>query len=300
MMKIPLLWAAAAIGAAISFSSCAYDPYYSSAGGYYGYGDGYGYGGSGFSTSIFVGTGDPRWGYDPYCHSYYDYWSHRYYDPYLYGYYPVGYRPTVVIGVPHPYGWRAGHGYCPPPRSVRNVTVANYRNRESAYRNSNYSWARQVRVQPRHAGSQGSSYPRTSSQSLHPSSSYNTYNRNHGNPSSSSRYPSGSHQSPGAFDTRNGNYSNQNHATKPDYRKKSSNGLPSYYNTPVTRTPHNPSATDQRTTRSRNVPVPSSSPSSPRHSNRSSQPSSERGKPDKSRDDSQDDSNRPQGPRHRG
>lgn len=144
MRKTLLPWTAG-LGTAISlvFSSCTYDPYYSSAGGYYG--DGYGYGSSSFSTSLFVTTGDPRWGYDPYTYCYYDYRSRRYYDPYLYGYYPVGYRPYAVYGVPHPYGWRPGHGHCPPPRTVRNVTVVNYRDRESAYRNTNYSWARQVR-----------------------------------------------------------------------------------------------------------------------------------------------------------
>ena len=145
-------WVAAAVGtaAAFAFSSCAYDPYYSSVGGSYssGYGEGYGYGGSNFSTSLFVTTGDPRWGYDPYCYSYYDYRSRRYYDPYLNGYYPIGYRPPIVYGAPHPYGWRPGRGYCPPPRTVRNITVVNYRDRESAYRNSNYSWSRQVRQRP--------------------------------------------------------------------------------------------------------------------------------------------------------
>ncbi len=151
MRKNLLPWTAAfGIAASLAFSSCTYDPYYSSAGGAYssGYGDGYGYGGSNFSTSLFVSTGDPRWGYDPYSYSYYDYRSRRYYDPYLYGYYPIGYRPPIVYGVPHPYGWRHGSGYCPPPRTVRNVTVVNYRDREKAYRNTNHSWANQVRQKP--------------------------------------------------------------------------------------------------------------------------------------------------------
>ncbi len=158
-MKTPLRHWAAAVGAVAvcAFTSCTYDPYYSSAGGGYstvggsysaGYGDGYGYGGSGFSTSVFVGTGNPQWGYDPYCYSYYDYRRRCYYDPYLLGYYPIGYRPPVIIGCPHPYGWRPGRGYCPPPRVVRNVTVVNYRNREIAYRNSHYSWSKHVRQQP--------------------------------------------------------------------------------------------------------------------------------------------------------
>lgn len=152
MKKNLRYWLTAAVGAAaaLAASSCAYDPYYSSVGGSYSsgyYGQGYGYGGSTFSTSLFVGTGDPRWGYDPHCYSYYDYRSRRYYDPYLNGYYPVGYRPPIVYGTPHPYGWRPGRGYCPPPRTVRNVAVVNYRDRASAYRNSNYSWSRQVRPQ---------------------------------------------------------------------------------------------------------------------------------------------------------
>ncbi|MEO5713209.1 MAG: hypothetical protein ABIT37_06945 [Luteolibacter sp.] len=164
MKKNLRLLAFVAVGAAASlgFSSCAYDPYYgsstvggsySSGGGYSvggsyssGYGDGYGYGGSNFNTSVFVSTGNPQWGYDPYCYSYYDYSRRCYYDPYLNGYYPIGYRPAVVYGVPHPYGW-SGHGYCPPPRHVSNVTVVNYRNRESAYHNTNYGWAKQVRQQ---------------------------------------------------------------------------------------------------------------------------------------------------------
>ena len=169
MRKNLLPWSTA-VGAAVSLaiSSCAYDPYYSSAGGYYstgygGYGDGYGYGGSNFSTSFFVSTGDPGWGYDPYTYCYYDYRSRRYYDPYLYGYYPVGYRPYALYGVPHPHGWRPGHGYCPPPQTVRNVTVVNYRNRESAYRNTDYSWARQVRQQPVRSNTRDGDYSRSGS-----------------------------------------------------------------------------------------------------------------------------------------
>jgi hypothetical protein len=135
-----LVMAALGLVGAVAFSSCTYDPYYTSVGGSYstGYGDGYGYGGNNFSTSVFVGTGNPRWGYDPYCYSYYDYTRRAYYDPYLNGYYPVGYRPPVVYGVSHPHGWRPGKGYCRPPSRVSNVTIHNYRNRESAYRNSGY------------------------------------------------------------------------------------------------------------------------------------------------------------------
>ena len=146
--------AGAAVGAvvAMGFTSCAYDPNYSSVGvgGSYstGYGNGYGYGGSGFSSSVFIGTGDPDWGYDPTCYSYYHYGSRRYYDPYSYGYYPIGYRPPIVYGVPHPYGWRPGGGYIRPPVRVSNRILSDYQDRESRYRNSSYGWAKQVRQQP--------------------------------------------------------------------------------------------------------------------------------------------------------
>ena len=170
MKKILRLLAGAALGVAgLSLTSCYYDPYgggstsvgasynsggSTSVGASYssGYGEGYGYGSPSFSTSVFVSTGDPRWGYDPHCYSYYDYHSHRYYDPYLNGYYPLGYRPPVVYGVPHPYGWRPGVRYCPPPRGYRNVTVVNYRNRAVAYQGTGYGWARQVRQQPASQG----------------------------------------------------------------------------------------------------------------------------------------------------
>ena len=124
---------------ALALGSCAYDPYYPAG---VAYGAGYGYGGGDFSTAMFVSTGDPRWGYDPYSYCYYDYTRRCYYDPYLYGYYPMGYRPMVVVGVPHPHGY--SRTFCPPPHRVLNVTLANYHNREYAYRNSSYSWARQI------------------------------------------------------------------------------------------------------------------------------------------------------------
>lgn len=131
----------------LALSSCAYDPYYSTSTTTYrsGYGQGYGYGGSSFSTSLLISTGDPRWGYDPHCYSYYDYRRRAYYDPYLYGYYPVGYRPPIVYGVPHPHGWRPGSSYIRPPSRISNITVVNYQNRESAYRRTSYDWAKQVR-----------------------------------------------------------------------------------------------------------------------------------------------------------
>lgn len=135
----------AALGA-LPLGSCV-DPYYSVGGSYgtsYQYGAGYGYGNPSFSTSMFVSTGSPRWGYDPVCYSYYDYTSRRYYDPYLCGYYPVGYRPPVIVGVPHPHGYSGR--YCPPPARVVSVTLSNYHNRYDCYRNIRQPWASQVRM----------------------------------------------------------------------------------------------------------------------------------------------------------
>jgi hypothetical protein len=150
-------WAGAAVvtAAALALSSCVYDPYYASSGSYgygggggYGYGEGYGYGNSNFSTSVFVSTGDPRWGYDPTCYSYYDYHRRCYYDPYMNGYYPIGYRPPVVYGVPHPHGWHPGLHSCPPPRHVSHITLTNYHHRAVLYQKSNYAWAKKVHQGP--------------------------------------------------------------------------------------------------------------------------------------------------------
>ncbi|MES2995840.1 MAG: hypothetical protein V4733_03425 [Verrucomicrobiota bacterium] len=153
------------VGASVATSalvttSCYYDPAVYGSTGYvhspsvhsapanysYGYGTGYGYGHPRFSTSFFVSTGDPRWGYDPYSYAYYDYHSHRYYDPYLSGYYPYGYRPYRVYGVPHVHGYR--HGFAPPPRYIRNHLIVGYRDRIGAYQRSNYRWGRNVRSKP--------------------------------------------------------------------------------------------------------------------------------------------------------
>lgn len=225
--------AIAAVGAvaALGFSSCAYDPYYSggSVSGTYssgggGYGDGYGYGGSSFSTSVFVGTGDPRWGYDPYNYSYYDYNRRCYYDPYLHGYYPVGYRPPVVYGVPHPYGWSRGHGHIRPPSRVTNVTVVNYRNRESAYRNTSYGWAKQVRqgpvgnarVQGRHP--ERNSYDRKNSQNYNPRPNTDSSRSRTDNRDSRSRYQ---------------NYQPSRQQNQKPPARQENYGRPYRYNTPV-------------------------------------------------------------------
>ncbi|MCF7667533.1 MAG: hypothetical protein K9M60_01985 [Akkermansiaceae bacterium] len=127
---------------ATALTSCYYDPYFTSVSATYGgsyssssrhYG-----GGSGYSSSVYISTGNPEWGYDPYTYSYYNYRRRCYYDPYLNGFYPVGYRPPVFAGCVHPHGWRPGASYCPPPRRVSNITIVNYRNRESSYRRSGY------------------------------------------------------------------------------------------------------------------------------------------------------------------
>ena len=126
-------------------SSCTYDPYYS--GSSYGYGEGQGYGSSNFSTSFFVQTGSPRWGYDPYAGCYYDYQRRCYYDPHLYGYYPVGYRPRYVHGAPHPHGWSHKSGrHIAPPSRVRNYDLKNYHDRGERYKNLGRDWSRDVQV----------------------------------------------------------------------------------------------------------------------------------------------------------
>lgn len=130
--------------ASLAVSSCAYDSYFPISSYSSGYGSGYG--SSNFSTSVFVSTGNPRWGYDPYAGCYYDYTRRSYYDPYLCGYYPVGYRPRYVYGAPHPHGWSRGRGYCPPPIRIRSHTIRNYDNRAESYRELGRDWSGNVRV----------------------------------------------------------------------------------------------------------------------------------------------------------
>lgn len=148
-MRKLLLLIGAASAAAFSLSSCtdygaySYGGSYSS-GGSYGYGPGYGYGNPNFSTSLFVSTGNARWGYDPHTYCYYDYHRRCFYDPHLNGYYPIGYRPPVIVGCPHPYGWRPGSGYCRPPHYVNSVTISHYHNRYDNYRNLNTNWSRNI------------------------------------------------------------------------------------------------------------------------------------------------------------
>lgn len=136
-MKKLLIFAAAAT--TLALTSCYVDPYY---GGSVGYSSSYA-GGGGYSSSVFVSTGDARWAYDPYRYCYYDRYRSSYYDPYLYGYYPVGYVPTPVRGCPHPGNW-SGSGYCPPPSNVKIRNLSRYDDRVSNYAAANYHWSRKV------------------------------------------------------------------------------------------------------------------------------------------------------------
>jgi len=203
MKKNIAQWAVAAVAAvaSIAFTSCAYDPFHTSVGGSYitgsGYGGGYGssyggnhrYGSSSYNTSLFISTGNPRWGYDPNSYCYYDYNRRAYYDPYLRGYYPVGYRPPVVYGVPHPHGWRPGRRHIAPPGSVSYVSVSNYRNRESAYRNSDFGWAKQVRQQPVSHGHVYGSRPSRNHSYEHSEGSYGGFSAQSSSRISESRPP---------------------------------------------------------------------------------------------------------------
>jgi hypothetical protein len=145
------LWIASAI-AAVSFTSCAYDAYDYSASSGRSYRSGYG--SSSPNTSLFIRTGDSRWGYDPNRRSYYDYNRGCYYDHNRNGYYPSGYCPQANYGVSHPYGWDAGRGYCPPPRNVCNTTITTYSGRSSSYRDDDDDdhdhgrWGRQPERRP--------------------------------------------------------------------------------------------------------------------------------------------------------
>jgi hypothetical protein len=273
MKKLLRNWAMTAVGAAaaLAFTSCAYDPYYSSAGGSYssGYGDGYGYGSSNFSTSVFVATGNPRWGYDPYRYSYYDYQRRSYYDPYLSGYYPVGYLPPIVYGVPHPYGYR--RGYCPPPSYVRYNTVPNYRNREYAYRNSNYGWARQVRQQPVTKGRVQDQHPGRQTAS----NGYRTDSRTATNQRNSSRETSGIRPSGGGSNYQSQGRTSSQQGVKPGVREQRGASLPQAYNTPITRSSANKKPYAQGNSSARSQSRPSNQPAAQggnRGAGRSNQP----------------------------
>ncbi len=136
MKKLFARWSIATAGtlAALTLVSCAYDPYYSTVGYSTGsYGGGY----RRIDTSVFISTGNSRWGYDPYRSCYYDYQRRCYYDPFLSGYYPVNYCPPRLPGSPHPYGWRPGSGVCPSPRNIGTAYLPNYQNRLDSFQSGN-------------------------------------------------------------------------------------------------------------------------------------------------------------------
>jgi hypothetical protein len=222
-----------------------------------------------------VSTGDPRWGYDPYNYSYYDYTRRSYYDPYLNGYYPIGYRPPIVVGVPHPYGWRPGGGYCPPPRYVTNRTVVNYRNRADAYRRTSYDWAPQVRQGSVSQGRVVGKRPDRTVSNQRPNTGSRPSINQGGNyrPQSGAR-PSGSSRV------------EQNRGSS---TRKEQGRLPSGYNTPVTRidSGRNQSATrtSQRQTQSARQAAPTRQASSPRQGSapRQGQREQPRGRQEESR-----------------
>ncbi len=256
----------AATATAIVISSCAYDPFsYSSTSSTYSSG----YGRS--STTVFFSTGDPRWGYDPVCRSYYDYTRKCYYDPYLNGYYPRGYRPTIVVGAPHPHGWNPGKKFCPPPRSYSNRSINNYRERAVAYRNLNHSWSKKVHVKSNNGNQQPSWNNRQASNSSwnsHRESENSRWNRsNQNNNVSSDRY---SNRSNNSYNRDRSN--NRVQVNRPDnnrYRSddRSSRGQSSY----TSRSNGNQSATNPSRIRS----TPSiNQPSNSRASNRPSSNSS--------------------------
>jgi hypothetical protein len=151
-MKLNRVFLSATVAAisAVAISSCAYDSHYSgssySSGYRSGYGNGNGYGGRNFTTTYFVHTGSPRWGYDPYARCYYDYSRRSYYDPYLNGYYPVGYRPRCVQAAPHPHGWKSGSKYIAPPSYIQDHKLDNYQHREERYRSLNNNGSRNLQV----------------------------------------------------------------------------------------------------------------------------------------------------------
>lgn len=235
--RIPLLLGA--LAAAVLLSSCTYEPYrygsrsYSSSS--------LAYRSSGApSTSVFISTGNSRWGYDPHCRSYYDYKLNCYYDPYLRGYYPRGYRPPVIVGVPHPHGWHRGRKHCPPPSHVRDHRIRDYRKRHHHYANLNHSWARslgQHRHSDRHRAEHKRSYrnPNTYSSGSHrldpmaPRSMNSNWNRSdhhadRGHASFSSRHSPARHSNDHArFHPRNSNIPNHSRqdSTAPANRSNS-------------------------------------------------------------------------------
>ena len=205
-----LLAIAASVGAFLC--SCTYEPY--------GYGPTTSVGSSvryssngHVSSSVFIRTSSSRWGYDPHCRSYYDYTRQCYYDPWLRGYYPRGYRPPVIVGIPHPHGWRSGQRTCPPPVHVRSHTIRDHHRRYDHYRRLNHSWCRDLR---------------TTSNS-HRSSHHNSHNNSHWDRSNRSNHSS--HQNNHQRHTSHRDHHNQNHGNHSSNRSNHSSNWSNHSST---------------------------------------------------------------------
>lgn len=209
----------AAAVAVLGASSCAYDPSYTIGGSYRG-----GHHGGSVSTSLFVSTGDSRWGYDPGCFAYYDYRRSCYYDPFARCYYPSGVRP-VLIGRSHPHGWRPGRAHCPPPVNVRTVYAPSYRGSSTGGSLSHAAWSEPTRYfEPRPARG-GSAYP-------HDHGGRDSY-RSYGRPTME-RYPS--------YERSRGADAVHRESPRPSSERRGFSRAPSSYHTPVSTVTSPPAA----------------------------------------------------------
>ncbi len=221
-LRLPLLAVLAACFGAF-LSSCTYEPY--SYGPRTSVGSSVSYSSNGHvSSSVFIRTSSSRWGYDPHCRSYYDYHRKAYYCPWLRGYYPTGFRPPVVVGVPHPHGWHPGRSSCAAPTHVRNHSLRDYRNRHLHLSRLNHSWCKGLR---------------TGSHSNHHS------NRNHYNHSSHRHHSN--HQSRDHWNTWNRSFNNHQSNQHRNHHNRSSQNETCNLNQN-----HRDRTTQHRTTQNRN------------------------------------------------
>jgi hypothetical protein len=120
------------------------------------------------------------------------------------------------------------------------VTVVNYRNREAAYHNTNYGWAKQVRQQPVNAGRvQGQRPPQNNYNDPNPYARQSSGERSSGNPYA--RQSSGERSSGNPYarssQPRTSNAQVERQSPPPSASQKNSKRLPPNYNTPVTSSP---------------------------------------------------------------
>jgi hypothetical protein len=153
---------------------------------------------------------------------------------------------------------------------VRDVTVVNYRNRESAYRNTDYSWARQVRQQPQRQNPRETEYRKDRTPSTRAYSVPNS-NRSWLNPYNRDSY---NREPRGAPDTGN--------------RSRGGSRPPAQYNTPVVR-PEVPNASPDRfnlqNPRAQSSPPPTINRPDFNRSSRRMEPTVPRSRPDSPRTD---------------